>query len=117
MQLSVALDLHFGWGSQLNTSEMFWIDISRWIISSRCSWISVYLFWRTAHAFEPHPFFVAWLALRCVFNHVNCPAVNCLPRIEVLSSLGRETSLVNITGPRSIFSFLFTRSLIFLLLL
>ena len=23
MQLSVALGLHFGWGSQLNTSEMF----------------------------------------------------------------------------------------------
>ena len=33
MQLSVALGIHFGWGSQLNTSEMFWIDISRWIIS------------------------------------------------------------------------------------
>ena len=33
MQLSVALGLHFGWGSQLNTSEMFWIDISRWMIS------------------------------------------------------------------------------------
>ena len=30
MQLSVALGLHFGWGSQLNTSEMFRIDISRW---------------------------------------------------------------------------------------
>src|ERR1041385_8642351 len=43
MQLSVALGLHFGWGSQLNTSEMFWIDISRWMISSRCRWISVYL--------------------------------------------------------------------------
>src|SRR3954466_7051236 len=36
MQLSVALDLHFGWDSQLNTSEMFWIDISRWMIRSRC---------------------------------------------------------------------------------
>ena len=33
MQLFVALSLHFGWGSQLNTSEMFWIDISRWMIS------------------------------------------------------------------------------------
>ena len=51
MQLSVVLDLHSGWDSQLNTSEMFWIDISGWMISSRCSWISVYLFWRTAHAF------------------------------------------------------------------
>ena len=50
MQLSVALSLHFGWGSQLNTSEMFWIDISRWMISSRCSWILVYLLWRTARA-------------------------------------------------------------------
>src|SRR3954471_6481953 len=108
MQLSVALGLHFRWGSQLNTSEMFWIDISRWMISSRCSWISVYLFWCTAHAFEPLPFFIAKLALRCVFNHVNCPAVICLPRIAVLSSFGRETSLVNITGPRSIFSPLLT---------
>src|SRR3954467_2243226 len=53
MQLSVALDLHFGWDSQLNTSEMFWIDISRCMIRSRCIWISVYLPWRTAHAFEP----------------------------------------------------------------
>src|SRR3954463_12786483 len=32
MQLSVALHLHFGWDSQLNTSEMFWINISRWMI-------------------------------------------------------------------------------------
>src|SRR3954464_9622963 len=29
MQLSVALSLHIGWESQLNTSEMFWVDISR----------------------------------------------------------------------------------------
>src|SRR3954468_12763577 len=28
MQLSVALNLHFGWDSQLNTSEVFWIGIS-----------------------------------------------------------------------------------------
>ena len=33
MQLSVALSLHFGWGLQLNTGEMFWIDISRRMIS------------------------------------------------------------------------------------
>src|SRR4051812_40036851 len=57
MQLSVALDLHFEWDSQFNTIEMFWIDISRWMIHSRCRWISVYLPWRTAHAFEPLPFF------------------------------------------------------------
>src|SRR3954468_5279198 len=63
MQLSVALGLHFGWGSQLNTSEMFWIDISRWMISSRCSWISVYLFLRTSHAFEPCPFFFSIVSI------------------------------------------------------
>src|SRR3954469_8822030 len=51
MQLSVALSLHFGWDSQLNNSEMFWIDISRWMIRSICGWISVYLPWRTAHCF------------------------------------------------------------------
>src|SRR3954464_13727032 len=33
MQLYVALSLYFGWDSQFNTSEMFWIDISRWMIS------------------------------------------------------------------------------------
>ena len=51
MQLSVALSLDFGWDSQLNTSEMFWIDIWRWMIRSRCRWISVYLPWHTAHCF------------------------------------------------------------------
>src|SRR3954467_12839693 len=35
MQLSVVLCLHFGWDSQLNTSKMFWKDISRWMIRSR----------------------------------------------------------------------------------
>ena len=40
MELYVALSLHFGWDSQLNTSEMFWIDISRRMIHSRCRWIS-----------------------------------------------------------------------------
>src|SRR3954462_13539135 len=51
MQLPVALSLHFGWDSQLNTSEMFGIDISRWMIHSRCRWISVYLPWRSAYCF------------------------------------------------------------------
>ena len=35
MQLTVALGLHFRWGSQLNSSKMFWIDISRWMISKQ----------------------------------------------------------------------------------
>src|SRR4051812_44249800 len=63
LQLFVALSLHLGWGSQLNTSEMFWIDISRWMINSRCRWISVYLTWRTAHAFEPLPFFYSIVSI------------------------------------------------------
>src|SRR3954467_14254253 len=51
MQLFVALSLHVGLDSQLNTSEMLWIDISRWMIRSRCRWISIYLPLRTAHCF------------------------------------------------------------------
>src|SRR3954464_2793456 len=57
MQLSVALSLHFGWDSQLHLLEMFGIDISRWMIHSRCRWISVYLPWHTAHRFRALPFF------------------------------------------------------------
>src|SRR4051812_17173478 len=117
MQLSVALDLHFGWDSQLNSSEMFWIDISRWMILRRCRWISVYLPWRKSHAFEPLLFFCSIVSIDVCFNHVNCPTVICLPRIALLSSFGRETSLVNIMGPRSILPPLFTPSIYFLLLL
>src|SRR3954471_1952242 len=63
MQLSVALSLHFGRDSQLNTSEMFWIDISRWMIRSRCRWISVYLTWRIPIAFEPLSFFCSIVSI------------------------------------------------------
>src|SRR4051812_8904625 len=51
MKLSIALSLHFKWYSQLNTREVFWIGISRWMIHSRCRWISVYLPWHTVHCF------------------------------------------------------------------
>src|ERR1043165_9628256 len=67
MQLSVALSLYFGWDSQLNTSEMFWIDISRWMIHSRCRLISVYLPWCTAHAFEHVPFFCSIVSIAVHF--------------------------------------------------
>src|SRR3954468_22116968 len=117
MQMCVALSLHFGWDSQLNTSEMFWIDISRWMSRSRCRWISVYLPWRTAHAFEPLPLFCSIISIAVHFNPVNCPAVICLPHIAFLSSFGRDTSLVNVMGPRSIFPPLFTPSIYFLFLL
>src|SRR3954462_10724667 len=45
------------------------------------------------------------------------PTMICLPLIAFLSSFGRETSLINIMGPRSIFPPLFTPSIYFLLLL
>src|ERR1043165_5476258 len=67
IQLSVALSLHFGWDLQLNTSDMFWIDISRWMICSRCRWISVYLPWRIFHAFEPLPFFCSIVSIAVHF--------------------------------------------------
>src|SRR3954464_905712 len=67
MQFFVALSLHFRWDSQLNTSEMFWIDISRWIIRRRCRWILVYLPWRTAHAFEPLPLFCSIISIAVRF--------------------------------------------------
>src|SRR3954467_9229192 len=67
MQLFVALSLHFGWDSQLNTSEMSWIDMSRWMIRSRCRWILVHLPWRTAHAFEPLPFFCSIFSIAVHF--------------------------------------------------
>ena len=114
MKLSFALSLHFGWDSQLNTSEMFWIDISTWMIRSRCRWISVYLPGRTAHAFEPLPFFCSIVSIAVHFNPVHCPAVICLPCIAVLSSFGRETSLGNFMGPQSIFPPLFTPSIYFM---
>src|ERR1041385_5337249 len=37
--------------------------------------------------------------MRCVHNPVNFLSVICLPRIAILSSFGRETSLANITYP------------------
>src|SRR3954469_18582136 len=75
MQLSIALSLHFGWDSQLNTSEMFWVDISWWMIRSRCRWIWVYLPWRTAHAFEPLPFFFSIVSI--VVRFQSCQFPNC----------------------------------------
>src|SRR3954466_5391322 len=75
MQLSVALDLHFEWDSQLNTNEMFWIDISRWMIRSRCRWISVYLSWRSGHAFEPLPFFCSIVSIAVRF--LSCQLPSC----------------------------------------
>src|ERR1041385_3029407 len=51
----------------------------------------------------------------CAHNPVNCPAVICLPRMAILLSFGREMSLVNIIGPRSIFPILFSPAINLLL--
>src|SRR6187401_461421 len=63
--------------------------------------------------FEPQPFLQCnqhWFAL---VGPVNCPAVICLPHIAVLSSFGRETSLVNIMRLRSILPSLITSAVYF----
>src|SRR6187399_3535125 len=81
------------------------------MISSRCRWISVYLPRRTAHALN------LYLSCNLVsIGHVNCPAVIRLPHIAVLSSFGRETSLVNIMRLRSILPSLVTSAIYFSLL-
>src|SRR3954466_10259961 len=54
---------------------MFWIDISRWMIRSRCRWISLYLPWRTSHAFEPLPFFCSIVSIAVHF--LSCQLPNC----------------------------------------
>src|ERR1041385_2342809 len=55
---------------------MFWIDISRWMISTRCSWISVYLFWRTSRAFEPLPFFCSIVSIAVRSKSCRLPFCN-----------------------------------------
>ena len=67
MQLSVALNLHHGRDSQLNTSEMFCIDISSWIFV-----VDADGFWSTylgvlPIAIEPLPFFCSIVSIAVRF--------------------------------------------------
>src|ERR1041385_6564469 len=117
MQLFVALGLHFGWGSQLNTSEMFWIDISRWMISSRCSWISVYLFWRSAHAYEPLPFFCSIVSIAVHSSSCQLTFCNLFTSHSSFIVFWERDITSEHHVSRSISSVLFPRSFIFLLLL
>src|ERR1043165_7158374 len=110
MQLYVSLSLHFGWDSQLNTSEMFWIDISRWMIRSMD-------FGLLTLAYCPlllSPSFICSI-VSIVLPSKSCqfPNYDLFTSLALLSSLWRETSLVKITGPRSIFTLLFTPSIYF----
>src|SRR6187401_1396311 len=63
--------------------------------------------------FEPQPFLQCNQHLYALVGPVNCPAVICLPHIAVLSSFGRETSLVNIMRLRSILLSLITYTIYF----
>src|ERR1041385_5259138 len=116
MQLFVALDLHFGWDLQLNTSEMFWIDISRWMIRSRCKWISVYLPWRTAHAFEPLPFFRSIFSNAVCFKSYQLPSCN-LFTFHSLFIIFWERDITSEHHGTPVHTPLFTPSIYFLLLL
>src|SRR4051812_20370306 len=58
-------------------------------------------------------FLCSIVSIAVPYNPVNCPTVISLPQLALLSSFGRETSLVKITGPRSIFTSLFTPSIYF----
>src|ERR1041384_1528271 len=117
MQLAGALGLHFGWGSQLNTNEMFWIDISRWMISSRCSWISVYLFWRSAHAFEPLPFFCSIVSIAVRSSSCQLPFCNLFTSHSSFIVFWERDITREHHVSRSISSLLFPRLFTFLLLL
>src|SRR3954470_8858910 len=63
MQLCVSLSLHFGWDSKLDTSKMFWIDISRWmIVVDADGFHSTYL-GVLPIAFESLPFFCSIVSI------------------------------------------------------
>ena len=53
--------------------------IPKWIISHRCSWMMVYVFWRNAHIRWSGELYCFMIALLCAYNSVNCHAVICLP--------------------------------------
>src|ERR1041385_2105541 len=64
-------------------------------------------------AFEPLPFFCSIVSFAVRLLSCQLPSCDLLFPLALLSSFGRETSLVNITGPRSIFPPLFTSSIYF----
>ena len=78
---------------------MFLIDISRWMILSRCRWISVYLPWLTAHAFEPLPLFCSIVSIVVWFKSCQLPSCDLFTSLALLSSFGWETSLVKSRDP------------------
>ena len=89
MQLSVACNLTWKGVRTLT---------GRWIISHRCSWITVYVLCCNAQN-ESHSNHLACISL----YSVNCPSVICLP--NMLYIFYGETPLVN-CGPRSSFLYI-----------
>jgi hypothetical protein len=82
--------------SQLNTHGVFGWYPREWIISHRCSWMAVYVFYFNAQS-ESHSDLLD--ILRYLYS-INCPTVICLPSMCYLTY--GETPLVN-CGPRSYF--------------
>ena len=68
-------------------------------------------------SFEPLPFFCSIVSIAVRLESCQLPTCDLFTSLALLSSFGRETSLVNITGPRSIFPPLFTPLVYFQLLL
>src|SRR3954465_3178390 len=68
-------------------------------------------------AFEPLPFFCSIVSITVPSLSCQLPSYDLFTSLALLSSFGRETSLVNITGPQSIFTPLFTPSIYFQFLL
>jgi hypothetical protein len=71
----------------------------RWIISHRCSWITVYVSCRNAQLNLIVVILSYIYTLSCAHYFINCPAVIRLPSMLVI--FYGETPLVN-CGPRSI---------------
>ena len=93
MQLSVACNL---------IPKVVRMLSGRWIISHRCSWMTVYVSCCNAQS----NLIVVIMSCTCIVMHslfVNCPSVICLP--SMLFICYGETPLVN-CGPRSYFLYI-----------
>jgi hypothetical protein len=68
-----------------------------WIISHRCSWITIYVLCCNAQV-NLIVILMTCICIACILYSVNCPSVICLPSMLFIFM---ETPLVN-CGPRSI---------------
>src|ERR1041385_7753299 len=87
------------------------------MISSRCRWISVYLFWRSAHAFEPLPFFYSIVSIAVRSYSCQLPFCNLFTLHSSFIVFWERDITSEHHVSRSISSLLFPCSFTFLLLL